>query len=200
MIKNYVYACTALLLMLLFFSACQYKKITTYSPSGSLESKYKQHRKTQEKEGPYLLYFEDGKIAIHRIYKKGKLSGEELVYHPNGALQKKAMAVNGTLNGPFIYYYDNGIIHQEGFYKNDRIHDTLKTYYKSGVLKEFVIFVDGDENGAIHYYYPSGKLHYTGYLFNGDNKHGAFIYYDEEGNIYKKESCLEGTCHTTFEK
>lgn len=185
---------------LLCFSACKYQKITTYSPSGVLESKYKVRRKTDIKQGPFLFYYEDGQLAIQRFYDKGKLKGEELLYYPNGQLQKRAIAQNGALEGSFIYYYDNGALYQEGFYKNGHIEDTLKTYYKAGGLKEFVIFAAGEENGTIHYFYPSGKLHYTGTLINGDNKYGTFIYYDEEGNIYKKESCLQGTCQTIWEK
>lgn len=197
---TYFYALLGLAGLLLSTSACQYQKITTYGSNGAIESKYKVRKKTEEKEGPFIFYYEDGKVAIQRFYERGKLKGEELLYHPNGQLQKKAVASNGALNGPFTYYYDNGNLYQEGFYKNGAIEDTLKTYYKSGVLKEFVIFVGGEENGTIHYFYPSGKLHYTGTLLNGDNKDGAFVYYDEEGNPYKKESCLNGNCQITWEK
>lgn len=183
-----------LLLVAANFSACAYKQVKLYSEAGDLQEKYKVSRRKKEMHGLYQLFFIGGQVAIERHFKNGVGVGEELFYHPNGQLEKRAQLIDGLRQGAFVYYFPDGKLHQEGTYKDDRISGKLKTYYKTGELKEIVDFENGEENGEIIEYYRNGKLKSEGRLINGNNRDGLYKIYSEEGELIQKQQCDKGEC------
>lgn len=183
-----------LLLIAANFSACTYKQVKIYNEAGDLQEVYKVSRRKKEMNGLYQFFFIDGQVAIHRNFKNGIGVGEELFYHPNGQLEKRAQLIDGLRQGAFVYYFPDGKLHQEGTYKDDKISDKLKTYYKTGELKEIVDFEDGEENGEIIEYYRNGKLKSEGRLINSNNRDGLYKIYSEEGELIQKQQCDKGEC------
>lgn len=182
----------------LSLASCRYQTVKVYSEAGDLQEKYKAHRRTKQMHGLYELYFINKQVAIRRYFKKGVGVGEELLFHPNGQIEKRANVVDGLYQGPFVFYFPDGKLHQEGTHKDDKIQGKLKTYYSSGELKEIVDFDNGEENGEIIEYYRNGKIKSEGRLINGNNRDGLYKIYSEEGELIQKQQCDKGNCITIW--
>jgi uncharacterized protein len=192
------FAYFAAAICLLSLASCRYQTIKTYSDAGDLQEKYKVMRRTKQMHGLYEFYFINKQVAIRRYFKKGIGTGEELLFHPNGQLEKRAQLVDGLHEGDFVFYFADGKLHQEGTHKNDLIQGKLKTYYPTGELKEIVEFDKGDENGEIIEYYRNGKIKSEGRLIGGDNRDGLYKIYSEEGELIQKQQCDRGKCITIW--
>ncbi len=198
--KSKFYQIAGLLIFILCTSnSCRFKVVKHFSDSGSLEMKYKEHRKTQKKNGYYRMYHENGQIALEMFYKNDKLHGEVKSFYPNGQIESYAKAEGDLYVGPFQYWFINGNLKQEGVYVNDKIEGDLKTYYPNGQLKEIVFFSNSVENGPYTFYYQDGQLKEEGHFLNGPIPDGLIKEYNAEGKLQRKRSCQAGTCELIWE-
>jgi len=191
-------------LLVLFISTiiltgCKLQLVKTYYDNKQLESKYKQHRKSEEKQGRYRIYHENGELALQMFYKNGKLQGEVKSYHQNGALESIATTIADSYEGNFKNWFATGTLQQEGTYINNHIEGNLKTYYPNGTLKEVVFFSKSVEDGPYILYHQNGKVKEEGYFLKGPYPNGLIKQYDGEGVLIRKMNCDAGACETTWE-
>ncbi|MCP4442147.1 MAG: toxin-antitoxin system YwqK family antitoxin [Aureispira sp.] len=190
--------CSLLLGML---SSCKLKVVSIRNDQGKVEERYQVMRKQKEvKHGFYKFYHLNGKVAIDRMYIRGKVDGDEKTYYDNGQLESVAIVKKGVYDGPFYYYYEDGTIKQEGEYIKNSIEGQLKTYYSSGQLKETVTMLKTMEQGPFIEYYENGNLRAKGAYKDGDQKHGVIEIYSSEGVLIRKLDCELGKCETIWEK
>jgi antitoxin component YwqK of YwqJK toxin-antitoxin module len=69
--------------------------------------------------GDYKVFYEDGKLTKHSLYKDGKLHGNSKKYSPESILIEDVNYVNGQLHGLAAFYEDNGNLKQKGMYEED---------------------------------------------------------------------------------
>lgn len=125
--------------------------------------KYSANKDTME-----VQYYEEGELVMldeygHRDessteatlisrsnYSSSKLNGQQLLYHPNGQVDRKGQFENGIRIDTFFYYREDGFLHQFSVFERDTI-TTQYQYWPNGNL---FLKTDNFMNG-IHYTYDS---------------------------------------------
>jgi antitoxin component YwqK of YwqJK toxin-antitoxin module len=180
----------AVLISLIFFlQSCGNKKVETKNENGQILKTFYVD-KNGEKEGPFITYYESGKIKEESNYSSGKLSGKRILYAENGNIEIEEIYTDtGVLHGPYKLYYPNGTLQLEKTYQDNIITGSIKVYYTSGQLKEEVSMSNNEENGPFTEYYENGKIHWKGIYRNGDNEYGVLYEYDSLGAPIKIMKC-----------
>jgi hypothetical protein len=94
------------------------------------------------KEGPIVVYRDDGKPMMQGHYHDGKQDGEWTLWYDNG--QKKSIDhyAAGILDGGHVGWYDNGKISAVGDYKNGKREGTWKRWDPNGFRNWEEIYKD----------------------------------------------------------
>ena len=73
-------------------------------------------------EGPWVIYYENGRLWYKGAYKNGKQEGPWLWYHDNGQLWSEGAYKNGKFEGPWVAYREDGtkVEVSSGIYRNDK--------------------------------------------------------------------------------
>ena len=112
-----------------------YKKFTDVPFTGVVDEGLKRGAiKNGKREGPWVKYYENGRIWYKGAYKKGKQEGPWLGYHNNGQLWSEGAYKNGKFEGPWIAYYDDGQLWSKGTYKNGKFEGPWFWYQDHGQL------------------------------------------------------------------
>jgi hypothetical protein len=96
----------------------------------------------QIKDGPGILYFENGAIAASGLYLKSKRTGEWRHYYENGKLLALGEYSGGLKTGLWKFYYSDGLVKSEGEYQDDERTGCWKEYDRQGIVTE-VQYIDG---------------------------------------------------------
>ena len=67
---------------------------------------YVENVKNNKKEGKYTYYLKDG-YREEGTYKNGVLEGPDIIYFKDGQIAIKGNYINGKLDGPYKKYYKN---------------------------------------------------------------------------------------------
>ena len=93
-----------------------------------------------ERDGLYYKKFTEvpftGKITgiTQGAFRNGKKDGPWVVFHDNGQLRDKGTYKDGKEEGPWIYYHENGQLQSKGTCKDGKIEDPWVVYNKKGQL------------------------------------------------------------------
>ena len=123
----------------------------------------------------YITYYDDGNISSIYKYKN-----------------------NGKLNGKSYIYYENKNINSIENYKDGLLYDEQYIYYEDGqTLSSKQIFNLGIKDKTWYQYYENkdtnGNLIVKSITnYSNDKKHGIYICYHKNKNIYKKEKYNNG--------
>lgn len=79
-------------------------------------------------------------ITIEEYYKNDKLDGPFKLYWDDGRLMNEGYRKNNILDGAFIYYFDNGNIRLKGLYKNGKKNGIGEEYTVDGRLDKRTLF------------------------------------------------------------
>jgi antitoxin component YwqK of YwqJK toxin-antitoxin module len=115
----------------------------------------------EKKEGVWRFYDRKGVLASKETFIKGVKHGVYIVYNLNGSLSRKTEYVNGIENGYRKTFDGEGVLLSEGSIKDGQL-DGLQKIYRSGIIN-----VQGTYKHAV--------------------RDGEWVYYDEDGEVYKKE-------------
>ena len=114
-----------------------YKKFTDVPFTGRVDQGLSRGGlKNGEREGPWVIYYENGRIWYKGVYKKGKQEGPWLWYHNNGQLWSEGAYKNGKFEGPWVAYYDDGQLWSKGAYKNGKFEGPWVAYREDGTKVE----------------------------------------------------------------
>ncbi len=119
----------------------------------------------------------------------GKYEGEFTEQWLEGAkgIKSKGQYKNGKKNGLWVYEHKSGKKEKEENYINGVLNGSYKTYSDNGKLYETYEYTNGDKNGPYKLYrYNTDVLRETGTYVSGRVK-GTRKYYDEKGNVSRKE-------------
>jgi uncharacterized protein len=115
--------------------------IETFYPSGNKAISFKIEKGYLQ--GPYIVYYPNGKIQELKTFKDGDYHGVVEFYYPNGTLKNHKEYQDDELVGVEIDYYDNGVIAKKTPYLLDYRHGDVKHFDKTGKLIKTETFVYG---------------------------------------------------------
>lgn len=96
-------------------------------------------------DGPYKLYYKNGKLKEKGNYRKGKLKGWYYRYYENGKLHSITIYLNGKINGGYIENYKSGKRHIEAYYLNGEYSGFYLEYDENGDITTVVDYGIEDE-------------------------------------------------------
>ncbi len=134
--------------------------IATHYHTNSVKAAYGYYV-NQQKEGVWRFYDRKGVISSKEAYKHGEKHGQYIVYNLNGSISRETEFVNGVETGFRKTYNREGKVLSEGAILDGQMDGVQKTY------RHGVINVQGAYKHAV--------------------KDGEWLYYDEDGKVYKKE-------------
>ncbi len=178
-----------LLMILLFASCSDKKKITTFyeTTDQKMEAYYVLKKQKEIKHGAYSSYFENGNIQEKSNYKNGALDGERRIFNAEGKLIITEHHSNGNYEGLYKSYFPDGTIESEGLYRENKMTGTWKFYYQDppGQIKEAVTFKNNIENGPFIEYHENGIMAAEG-VYVDEQQHGEVKVYTKKGELHKR--------------
>jgi len=131
-----------------------------------------------------------GNFVSERKYKNGLIDGENNYYYLNGKKSSQMNFVDGKETGVSKFYDIEGRLKTEYEIRNDSLNGYYLNY-DDGILSSFYSYENGKLNGAGYGYHKNGKISLDSY-YKDDSPVGVFIYYDQDGIVYQKDTYKEG--------
>lgn len=152
-----------------------HKRIDWYFDNGKVKrsENYKYNGKSEEdckysslddciydRNGEWLEYFKDGKVALKMNYKGGELNGLCLSFGLSGNITAEGLYENGKKEKLWKYYYNDGKIKEKGNYIGSYQDGKWYSYYENGNLYSEGNYKVGLREGEWKYYYQgvNGKV------------------------------------------
>ena len=105
---------------------------------------------------------------------------------------KKSQAVysdKGVTEGLETNYFASGKISSEINFENGFQNGVSTTYYPNGKKESEIMYTNGSKNGYATYWYFNGLIQAEGW-YEDDSKEGAWLEYDDIGNLETKTTYL----------
>jgi antitoxin component YwqK of YwqJK toxin-antitoxin module len=113
-----------------------YKKFTEVPFTGKTTGKIQGSFRNGKKHGPWVTYWDNGRLNYKGTYKNGKKDGPWVEYHKNGQLKEKGTFKNGKPDGPWVGNWNNGQIRTKGTHKDGKPDGPYVGYNKDGTVWE----------------------------------------------------------------
>jgi len=175
-------------------------------------------------------FYPDQKILMHGFFNNKKLEvkqGPFQLYYPNGKMHMAANFTNGEIDGSFMAWHENGQVSDSGLMNNGSKTGLWNTYYESGQLQSSGRYYMSITDSIWHWYradgtpatielYRNGKLYDLTCFDSTGNKTGSncridkkpcpensynFEQYVADNLFYPKEAMrkgIEGTVSFEF--
>ncbi|MXO06832.1 toxin-antitoxin system YwqK family antitoxin [Flavobacterium sp. HBTb2-11-1] len=127
-------------------------------------------------EGPYISYFQDGKVFEKAIVKNHKIEDQWTRYYNNGNIEWANNLNDGT--GKKIWYFENGQLSHSTDFVKGKIDGKNESWHKNGQRKELSHWVNGIQNGLYESFYENGKLETRTNWLNGETEGKSEIWYE----------------------
>lgn len=94
--------------------------------------------------GEYKLYYDNGQLKYHWFFdQKGKRTGTQQYFHPNGKLQIEGKWIEGKETGKITEFYETGQIAKVSDFKNGILDGDVVEYYTDGQTKSKSVYNNG---------------------------------------------------------
>lgn len=145
--------------------------------------------------GPFIEYYENGKIKSSRNYSNGKYNGLVESFYENGNKQVECYVKDEVLNGTIISYYENGQVQESGEMQEGKKNGTFQFYYENGKQQAIINYLNDEIDGRYVTLSEAEKPIQDGEIHDGLFT-GSVYSYDESGNLLShysiKEDKLDG--------
>ena len=115
----------------------------------------------------------DGYIAYDGNVEDGSVSGNGILYYPNGNTAYSGVFSGNKYEGKGTAYYEDGAVWYVGSFHNNQFDGKGKEYRSSGTLEYDGNFMEGYRNGEGILYDASGDE-----LYNGNFSYNSIVYSD----------------------
>lgn len=134
--------------------------------------------------GIWNFWYLDGKLKEIGRY-------ENVIYHVISTWDNEghAMVTNG--NGHCVNRYENGVISAEGYYLNGLMEGEWKFKNEFDTIIQVVSYTSGKANGKTSNYYDSGEKYSEGELLN-DKQNGKWTWYFQNGSLESQVNFEDG--------
>ena len=97
-----------------------YKKFFDVPFTGEVTGKGQGKIRNGKRDGPWVIYYDNGRIEKRETYKDGKKDGPWVSYHFNGRLRWEGTYKDGNRDGPWVDYNRYGTVDERytGTYKD----------------------------------------------------------------------------------
>ncbi|QSW89954.1 toxin-antitoxin system YwqK family antitoxin [Flavobacterium endoglycinae] len=107
-------------------------------------------------DGPYISYFQDGKVFEKGIVKNHKIKDQWTRYFNNGNIEWSIDFKDGT--GLKTWYFEDGQISAKTAYIKNKLSGQNKHWFENGQVKEISYWTNGMQTGLFECYFENGKL------------------------------------------
>lgn len=121
-----------------------------------IESTHYVTKKSINKEGKHITYYNNERIKESGNYKNNLKTGEWKSYYKNEKTQSITNYYNGIKNGAYIYYYENNRV-VTGSYKNDLKDSLWQIKNLEGSIVQKTFYTNGEKEGKELFYYENGN-------------------------------------------
>ena len=172
--------------------------------------------KNNVKNGPWKQYYPNGHLRMAANVVDGvRYEGTFNTYYEDGIKRTEGKYVDGDREGSWYEFNDNGSVRVITVYRNGHPaqthyrNGTFEEYWSDDILRSKYTYVDGKRNGPFEEWYNQGHwrterrvdnrgMEYPVQVlvgtqmrlkgrYNAGEKDGEFVYYTEEGKVWKKE-------------
>jgi antitoxin component YwqK of YwqJK toxin-antitoxin module len=180
--------------------------IEKYYENGNLNEKYT-FNKDKKIDGVYIKYFSDNdKINIKCNYINGDKEGLYIEYYKNGDIKFETNYVKDKMNGFYREYYNDNRIKIITFYKDNLLNGHYEEFYNSGKKYIDCHYINNCLDDTYIKYYENENIHFLcNYKYKESitniydkNKHGEFIEYYENGEIFKQGNYVNNKLNGEF--
>ncbi|RLD58249.1 MAG: hypothetical protein DRJ01_12820 [Bacteroidetes bacterium] len=164
--------------------------ITEYD---SLQFKINLEPQYLEKDGAFLINYENGKTKYEGTVSDRKIVGLCRSYYESGNIKSSVNYKNGQADGFATFYYDTNkqTIKAEIEFKEDEIINIYREFYENGKRKAIISFENGKFDGDAASFYKNGILKMKGKYKNG-KKNGKWEFFTKTGEIINKTKWKHG--------
>jgi len=131
-------------------------------------------------------YFINGQLESSVQFKSNQKNGEYISYWENGKISSSGYFSNGKMNGLWNFWDSNGDIEGISGWKNDLKHGRWTAFYNSGQIKQESSFYEGKLDGIQFEYHKNGSKAMHAEWANG-KKCGTWKYWDNIGTLIFEE-------------
>jgi antitoxin component YwqK of YwqJK toxin-antitoxin module len=142
-----------------------------YYPSGQMKSMIPY--KDGEQYGVVKRWFENGQREEDVMMKNTKVHGSYRSWYANGKKQREFFSINNVMSGEFKEWNESGVLLREIIEHTETQMIIVRTYWENGKLK-----MEGTSKTP-----PSHSIHQW-----AQSQHGAWTYWDKNGNVLKTEN------------
>lgn len=141
-------------------------------------------------DGPFKVFYADGKPAEECTYKEGQKEGPWKLYFESGKLRGEGTSKGGDFDGDIVYYHPNGVKLIQGKYVNGLKDGTWIKFSSGGEIEIVTSYALGEikaerrENGIFMDYYDNG-IPKSEYEYSDGKKDGPFTEWHEVGEFVK---------------
>jgi len=141
-------------------------------------------------------FYGNGVLSNLKTYKNGKLHGIVKTWYENGFLKYEVKYVEGKREGYQNSYDKYGSIESETSFKNGKLNGISKNWRftseaEKNIIQLFITYKENKRHGICMEWHANGILAEESNYLEGE-KHGAYKYFDKEGNIIREELYLNG--------
>lgn len=171
--------------------------------------------------GPWKIYFADGKIMAEGAYSDNRRTGTWKFYNMEGKVEQTGNYNNGRPDGLWKWYYKNGsVLREEEYFQGERDGIYIEYSPDSEIIAEGQ-YADGEKNGEWKIstgdyteegkyiiglkdgqwrsYYSDGTLKFRGDYVQG-NPDGQHLYYYDNGRLKEERYYRMGLKQRTWKK
>lgn len=161
----------------------------TFHENGNFDEMVTINQRTNQREGLFRKWYEDGTLKHECTYKNGKMHGVEKGWYPSSELSFECTHEHGKMHGPNkVWYISNKLCLQENYFEGKLHGKQLMWGGCSGKLVSSIQYFLGERNGP---YYERGE--YVGHYV--DNEKDGVWYEDGEFRFYKYGEVLTTNKH-----
>ena len=168
------------------------------------------------KDGPWKQYYPNGNLRMEATVEDGiRYVGKFTTYYEDGIKRTEGKYVDGDREGSWYEFNDNGSVRVITVYRNGHPAEThyrngtFETYWADDILRSKYVYEDGKRHGPFEEWYNQGRwkterrvdnrgMEYPVQVLEGTQmrlkgryhrgeKDGEFVYYTEEGKVWKRE-------------
>jgi antitoxin component YwqK of YwqJK toxin-antitoxin module len=151
-----------------------------YYPNGQIKSIIP--FKDGEQYGIVKRYYENGQREEDVMMKNTKVHGSYRSWYTNGKKQREFFSINNVMSGEFREWNENGVLMREIVEHTETQRIIVRTFWENGQMK-----LEGTSKTP-----PSLSIHHW-----AQSRHGAWTYWDKDGNVQKTENYLDGKLIST---
>lgn len=139
--------------------------------------------------GPYILYFQNGKVFEKGIVENHKQGKKWIRYYKSGKIDWTENPKNGK---SIVHkYYENGKVKEICNWQNEIQDGLFELFYENGNKKEVSNWLKGKRDGKLETWFENGQKECE-YFFKEGKLNGICRLYDEQGKLIKEATFING--------